>query len=285
MLRRHLLFLPAVLLAQPAVAWRLVWSDEFDGPAGSPPDPARWNYDLGHGGNGWGNGELQAYTDSPENVFQDGRGNLVVRAIRDAAGNYTSARLQTGSPGASTHTTDLSWRFGRIAARMKLPYGQGVWPAFWMLGENFGTAGWPTCGEIDIMEAFGTFHTSGNSTGGTAHGPGYSGGSGIGKIYTFPAGQTIYDDFHVYSIEWRPDAVEWFVDGVSYHKITPASLPAGKQWVFNAPFFILLNLAIGGPTTFLGTPDKNAPFPAQDMLVDYVRVYEAPPLRRRPAGR
>jgi beta-glucanase (GH16 family) len=281
MLRRHLLLLPATLLAQPSTNWRLIWSDEFDAPAGSPPDPAKWNFDLGHGSNGWGNGELQAYTDSIDNVFHDGRGNLVIRAIRDAAGNYTSARLQTGSPGASTHTTDLSWRHGKIAARMKLPYGQGVWPAFWMLGENFQSAGWPACGEIDIMEAFGTFQTSGNRNSGTIHGPGYSGGNGISKSYTLPAGQTIYDDFHVYAIEWQPDSIEFFVDGAAFHKVTPASLPPGRQWVFNAPFFILLNLAIGGPTTFLGTPSPSAPFPAQDLLVDYVRVYQMAPLHRK----
>src|SRR6266853_735844 len=216
--------------------WKLVWSDEFNDPAGTPPDPAKWNFDLG--GGGWGNGEAEIYTNSPNNVFQDGHGNLVIRAIRDASGNYTSARLQTGSPGASTHTADLSWQYGRIQARIKLPFGKGVWPAFWMLGENIGSVSWPTCGEVDIMEK-------------------------------------VADDYHVYAIEWSPDSVEWLVDGASYHKVTPASLPAGRQWVFNNKFFVLLNLAIGGPTTFLGRPDPNASFPPQDMLVDYVRVYQA----------
>jgi beta-glucanase (GH16 family) len=282
MLRAFLLLLfAAALPAQTLAGWRLVWSDEFNGPAGTPPNPSNWNYDLGNGSNGWGNGEVERYTNSPQNVFHDGQGNLVIRAIRDAAGNYTSARLQTGSPGAGTHTADLSWKLGRIEARMKLPYGQGVWPAFWMLGENFATAGWPACGELDIMEAFGAFQTSGNKISGAAHGPGYSGGNGIGKAVTFPAGETISSDYHVYAIEWAPDSVEWRLDGVPYFKLTPASLPAGKQWVFNAPFFILLNLAIGGPTTFLGTPDRNAPFPPQDMLVDYVRVYQPAPMHRR----
>ena len=259
--------------AQSTSGWRLAWSDEFNGPAGAPPDPMNWNYDLG--GGGWGNGEAETYTNSPNNVFQDGNGNLVIRAIRDASGNYTSARLQTGSPGASTHTADLSWQYGRIEARIKLPFGQGVWPAFWMLGENIGSAGWPTCGELDIMENFGTFKNNVSINNGTAHGPGYSGGNGIGKSYTLPFGEKVAGDYHVYAIEWSQDSIEWFVDGASYHKVTPASLPAGRQWVFNNPFFILLNLAIGGQTTFLGTPDRNAPFPAQDMLVDYVRVYQA----------
>lgn len=265
----------AVALLAPAQStggWKLVWSDEFNGPAGAPPDPAKWNYDLG--GGGWGNGEAETYTNSPNNVFQDGQGNLVIRAIRDAFGNYTSARLQTGSPGASTHTADVSWQYGRIEARIKLPFGQGVWPAFWMLGENIGSAGWPTCGEVDIMENFGTFQNNAIKNNGTAHGPGYSADKGIGKSYTLPFGEKVADDYHLYVIEWSQDSIEWFVDGASYHKVTPASLPAGRQWVFNNPFFILLNLAIGGPSTFLGRPDPNTPFQPQDMLVDYVRVYQ-----------
>jgi uncharacterized protein (TIGR03437 family) len=260
-------------LAQTTTGWKLVWSDEFNGPAGTQPDPAKWNYDLGNN-NGWGNGEAEVYTNSANNVFEDGKGNLVIRVIRDTSGQYTSARLQTGSPGASTHTADLSWQYGRIEARIKLPFGLGVWPAFWMLGENIGTVGWPTCGEVDIMENFGTFHNNVSVNNGTAHGPGYSGANGISKSYTLPFGQKVSDDFHLYAIEWSQDSVEWFVDGASYHKITPTSIPAGQNWVFNNPFFILLNLAIGGKSTFLGTPDPNAPFPPQDMLVDYVRVYQ-----------
>ena len=269
------LLLPAgiVAVAQTTSGWKLVWSDEFNGPAGAPPNKANWNYDLG--GGGWGNGEAEVYTNSPNNVFQDGKGNLVIRAIRDASGNFTSARLQTGAPGASTDTTDLSWQYGRIEARIKLPFGQGVWPAFWMLGENIGSVGWPQCGEVDIMENFGTFANNASVNNGTAHGPGYSGANGISQSYTLPFGEEVADDFHVYAIEWSQNSIVWYVDGASYHTVTPASIPAGDQWVFNAPFFILLNLAIGGPTTFLGTPDPNKPFPPQEMLVDYVRVYRA----------
>jgi uncharacterized protein (TIGR03437 family) len=259
--------------AQTTSAWKLVWSDEFNSPAGAPPDPTKWNYDRGDGG--WGNGEAEVYTNSTNNVFQDGKGNLVIRAIRDASGNYTSSRLQTGAPGASTRTADLSWQFGRIEARIKLPFGQGVWPAFWMLGENIGSVGWPQCGEVDIMENFGTFNNNVSINNGTAHGPGYSGASGIGAPYTLPFGEKVADDYHVYAIEWSQNSIVWYVDGASYHTVTPSSIPAGDQWVFNKPFFILLNLAIGGANTFLGTPDPNASFPPQDMLVDYVRVYTA----------
>ena len=263
----------AIAAAQTTSGWQLVWSDEFNGPAGTPPDPAKWNFDLG--GGGWGNGEAEVYTNLAANVFQDGNGNLTIRAIKDAQGNYTSARLQTGSPGASTHTADLSWQYGRIEARIKLPFGKGVWPAFWMLGEDISTTPWPGCGEVDIMENFGTYDNNASINNGTAHGPGYSGASGLGAPVTLPFGETVYDDYHLYVIEWSPNSISWYVDGPpAYHTVTPASLPAGAGWVFNAPFFLLLNLAIGGSTTFLGTPDSSVSFP-QDMLVDYVRVYQA----------
>src|ERR1035438_10186336 len=168
--RFFLLFLVliAAVPAQSTTGWQLVWSDEFNGAAGSPPDPTKWNYDLG--GGGWGNGEAETYTNSPNNVFQDGNGNLVIRAIRDASGNYTSARLQTGAPGASTQTADNNWQYGLVVARIKLPFGQGVWPAFWMLGEDIATVSWPTCGEVDIMENFGTFNNNASINNGTAHG-------------------------------------------------------------------------------------------------------------------
>ena len=259
--------------------WQLVWSDEFNGAAGTPPDPTKWNYDLGHGNPyGWGNGELENYTNSTANAFQDGNGNLVIRAIRDSSGNFTSARLQTGSPGASTQTADNKWQYGLVEARIKLPFGHGVWPAFWMLGENIGTVNWPACGEIDIMENFGTYGNVNNAAtnNGTAHGPVATGSGsayGAGGKITLPLGETVYDDYHIYAIQWSQDSVAFYVDGALYYTATPDKVPAG-QWKFNAPFFILLNLAIGGPSTFLGTPDPNLPFANQDMLVDYVRVYQ-----------
>ncbi|MGA3189136.1 MAG: family 16 glycosylhydrolase [Bryobacteraceae bacterium] len=255
-----------------ANGWQLVWSDEFNGTSGSAPNPANWNFDLG--GGGWGNGELETYTNSANNVYQDGKGNLVISALKDAQGNYTSARLQTGAPGASTSTTDLSWQYGLIEARIKLPFGQGIWPAFWMLGEDIGTVSWPGCGEVDIMENFGTFNNNASVNNGTPHGPGFQNVVSLSAAYMLPFGETVYDDYHVYSIQWSPNSVVWYVDGASYNTLTPSSLPTGGQWVFNAPFFLLLNLAIGGPTSFLGTPDSTVNFP-QTMLVDYVRVYQA----------
>ncbi len=213
--------------AQSTSGWQLVWSDEFNGAPGTAPDKAKWNFDLG--GGGWGNGELEVYTASTNNAFQDGNGNLVIRALKDAQGNYTSARLQTGAPTASTHTTDLSWQYGRIEARIKLPFGKGVWPAFWMLGEDISTTPWPASGEIDIMENFGTYHDNSTVNNGTAHGPGYSGANGLGAPYTLPFGETVYDDYHVYAVEWSPNSIVWYVDGASYHTVTPATLPAGTS--------------------------------------------------------
>lgn len=269
------LLLATALCAQVPIVkgtgWQLVWSDEFNGPAGSPPNPANWNFDLG--GGGWGNGEAETYTNSPNNVFQDGNGNLVIVALKDAQGNYTSTRLQTGAPGASTNTTDLSWQYGLIEARIKLPFGKGVWPAFWTLGEDIGTMPWPACGEVDIMENFGTFNNNATVNNGTPHGPGFTNVSSLSAAYTLPFGETVYDDYHVYSIQWSQNSIIWYVDGVAYNTLTPASLPAGSTWPFNAPLFLLLNLAIGGPATFLGTPDASVTFP-QEMLVDYVRVYQ-----------
>ena len=259
--------------------WTLVWSDEFNGAANTGPDTTKWDFDLG--GGGWGNGEAEVYTNSPNNVFQDGNGNLVIRVIKDELGGYTSARLQTGSPGASTSTADNKWQYGRIEARIKLPPGgKGIWPAFWMLGEDISTAIWPRCGEVDIMENFGAFQNNTGLNNGTIHGPGNNSLKppdyppfGVGTTSTLPFGESVSDDFHIYAVEWSQDSIEFFFDGASYQTLTPASLPAGSIWVFNAPFYVLLNFAIGGPGTFLGTPDSTVTFP-QDMLVDYVRVYQ-----------
>jgi len=279
-----LVSLCAVASAQTTTGWKLVWSDEFNATAGTPPDSTKWNYDLG--GGGWGNAELETYTNSTANAFQDGNGNLVIRAIRDSSGRYTSARLQSGAPAsAGTHTADNNWQYGWIVARMKLPFGKGIWPAFWMLGENIPTVGWPGCGEIDIMENFGTFNNNVSTENGTVHGPvatgsstDYNGGAGVGKSILLPFGEKVADDYHVYAIQWTDKSIAFYLDGTLYNTVTPASLPSAAPWVFNNNFFILLNLAIGGPSTWggvLGTPDPNAPFPNQDVLVDYVRVYQA----------
>jgi beta-glucanase (GH16 family) len=241
--------------------WALSWSDEFNGPSGSAPDPAKWVYDIG--GNGWGNKELEYYTDSRKNSYADGGGNLVIKAIKEEfkGSQYTTARLKTQGKFSQAH--------GKFEARMKLPFGQGIWPAFWMLGDDITTVGWPACGEIDIMEHIGkepsTIH-------GTAHGPGYSGGEAIGKAIEIPDGKKASDAFHVFTIEWEPQQIRWYMDGKLYHTLTPSNLPAGKKWVFDHPHFLILNLAVGGQ--WPGYPDQTTTFP-QTMLVDYVRVYRA----------
>ena len=245
-------------MAVPAMAqndWKLVWSDEFNGPADSAPDPSKWTYDLG--ASGWGNRELENYTNSRENSFMDGSGNLIIQALKSDSA-YTSARLKTQGHYDVT--------YGKVEARIKIPYGQGIWPAFWMLGDSSKARGWPAVGEIDIMENIGK---EPGIVHGTLHGPGYSGGNGIGKPYSLPAGKRFADDFHVYSVEWEPDSIEFFVDGRSYHKLTPAGIPTGTAWAYDHPFYIILNLAVGGQ--WPGNPDSTTEFP-QRMLLDYVRV-------------
>ncbi len=260
---------PFLVSAQTTTAWKLVWSDEFNGAANTPPDPTTWNYDIG--GGGWGNGEQEVYTNSTANSFQDGQGNLVIRAIRDSSGNFTSARLRTGMT-TPTDTADVHFEFGKIEARIKMPYGAGVWPAFWMLGSDITTVNWPQCGEVDILENFGANFESASINHGSLHGPNFT-GTAIGTSYTLPFQRTFADDYHIFSVEWSQNVMNYFVDGVLYQSLTPSSLPSGGQWVFNNPFFLILNVAIGGSGTFLGAPTASTVFP-QDMLVDYVRVYQ-----------
>jgi len=241
--------------------WKLVWSDEFNAPAGSPPDPAKWSFDLG-GHNA--NNELESYTDSPANVQQKS-GNLVITAQKEdftgadgIARAYTSSRLRT-----SGH---FSQAYGRFEARMQLPLGKGIWPAFWLLGDDIKTVGWPTGGEIDIMENIGEASTVYS----TLHGPGYSGGHAISAKYPLPAGEAVNTGFHLYALEWAPDDIKFFLDGNLIVERTPADLPAGTTWVYDHPFFVILNLAVGGK--WPGNPDDTTVFP-QTMLIDYVRVY------------
>ncbi|MEV0383287.1 lectin [Nonomuraea sp. NPDC050643] len=244
----------------------LVWSDEFNGGAGGAVDQSKWRFDIG--GSGWGNNEQQYYTNSTRNAAMDGAGNLVITARRENPSNfqchygtcqYTSARLLT----AATFTR----AYGRFEARMKLPRGQGIWPAFWMLGNDIGSVGWPNSGEIDIMENIGrepsTVH-------GTLHGPGYSGAGGIGAGYSI--GGAFADAFHTFAVDWSPNLIVWYVDGTEYQRRTPADL-GGNRWVFDHPFFMIMNVAVGG--YWPGYPDASTTFP-QTLTVDYVRVY-APP--------
>jgi beta-glucanase (GH16 family) len=239
----------------------LVWQDEFDGPAGQSPDPTRWGYDIG---TNWGNNQLEYDTSRPENVSLDGLGHLTIVARReDYLGSaYTSARINTNGRFQQTR--------GRFEARLKLPSGQGLWPAFWLLGANFASAGWPACGEIDIMEYRGQ---EPRVVQGSLHGPGYSGGGAVTYGYEIPRG-AFDTGFHVFAVDWDADRISWLVDGVTYASATPADLPAGTTWVFGHPFFIILNVAVGGG--FVGGPGPDTVFP-QTMTVDYVRVYAPAP--------
>ncbi len=232
------------------------WADEFDGPANTLPDSSKWTYDLGNN-NGWGNRELETYTNSVQNVRLDGSGHLIVHVDRTDTG-YTSARIKTQGL--------LSARYGRIEARIRLPFGQGIWPAFWALGTNITSVGWPQCGEIDIMENIGREPSINH---GSLHGPGYSGGNSVTGLFTLPGGAKFSDDFHVFAIQWAAQTITFSVDGTTYKTVTPSSLPPGASWVFDNPFFLILNVAVGG--NFPGNPDASTQFP-QDMVVDYVRV-------------
>jgi beta-glucanase (GH16 family) len=235
--------------------WQLVWSDEFDGAAGESPDPSNWTYDIGTGQDGWGNQELQSYTDSPENVSMDGEGNLVITA-RQSGNNFTSARIKTQGL--------FEQQYGRFEARLKTPYGPGMWPAFWMLGANIDEVSWPQCGEIDIMELRGQ---EPHIIHGSIHGPGYSGGSPITKEFSLRNAR--FDtEFHIFAIEWDQDKIDFFVDDFLYQRIVRSDAPG--EWVFDQPFFMILNVAVGG--NYVGFPTTGTPFP-QKMTIDYVRVY------------
>jgi beta-glucanase (GH16 family) len=245
--------------------WTLTWSDEFNGPNGSAVDSSKWTFDTG--GDGWGNNELEYYTDRARNSYQQD-GNLVIKVLKKkytgskgVMRNYTSARLKTAGK--------FSQAYGRFEARIKIPRGQGIWPAFWMLGANIDKVPWPDCGEIDIMENIGK---EPNLVHGTIHGPGYSGADAIGKSYALLGEQKYFDDFHVYAVEWEPKEIRFYVDQFLYETRTPADLPQGAKWAYDHPFFLLLNVAVGG--SWPGNPDATSVYP-QTMLVDYVRVYKA----------
>jgi beta-glucanase (GH16 family) len=248
----------------PLSMWTLAWSDEFNGPDGSTPDSKKWTYDLG--GKGWGNQELESYTNRKENARIE-KGNLVITAQKEsytgadgATRDYTSARLKTQNLFTQT--------YGRFEARIRIPEGQGMWPAFWMLGQDISTVGWPKCGEIDIMENVGkepgTIH-------GSLHGPStVAPTSDLTSTFSLPISQNFAADFHLYAVEWEPDTVRFYVDSNLYTTFRSSDWPAGGKWAFDHPIFIILNLAVGGD--WPGSPDATTKFP-QTMLVDYVRVY------------
>ena len=245
----------------PPEGWHLVWSDEFEGDS---INPENWGYDLGAGG--WGNGEAEYYTSRSENSrIEDGMLVIEARQEKYEDSYYTSARLKT---------QDLQeFQYGKIEARIKVPAGKGLWPAFWMLGNDFSrTVGigvpWPNCGEIDIMEYIGR---EPDLIMGTVHGPGYAGAVGIGKWNR--QDYNIADEFHTYAIEWEEGKISWFYDDVEYFSVVKADVGA-REWVFDKPFFIILNMAVGGQLP--GPIGLDVKFPVQ-MYVDYVRVFQKNP--------
>lgn len=253
--------------AKEGVYRKTVFKDEFNKRANAPVDTSKWTPEIG--GGGWGNQELQYYTNNIENVSHDGQGSLVIKAIKLTPPlnlncwygqcQYASARLITKNK--------FDRKYGRFEARIKIPRGQGMWSAFWMLGNDIDKVGWAQCGEIDIMESIGREPATAY---GTVHGPGYSGADGIGGSYKLANGQKFADDFHIYATEWSENKIAFYVDGKLFKTITPQDLPPGKQWVFDHPFFMILNLAIGGP--WGGEPDATTRFPGV-MKIDYVRVF------------
>ena len=258
--------------------WTLAWSDEFDEPAGTPPNPANWAYEIGDttpdGKNGWGNEELQYYTDDVDNAATDGNGNLVI-TLDEADGTqecyygpceFESARLLTQNK--------AEFAYGRIESRLLVPDGgDGLWPAFWSLGTDITYNPWPGAGEIDVMEYVSRLP---DEIFGTIHGPGYNGGGSFSGIYN-DFGGPVADEYHTFAVEWEPNLITWYVDGVQYHQADPSNV-APNPWVFDKPFFLLLNFAIGG--NFGGTPDPGNDYP-QRYAIDYVRVYQGPDTAER----
>ncbi|MFC8680749.1 glycoside hydrolase family 16 protein [Microbacterium ureisolvens] len=230
------------------------WSEEFIGAAGEPPDPGTWIAEVG--GGGWGDAQLQTYTQPPANaqLTGDGRLRITARADEDDPGRITSARLTTRGR--------LTFRHGSVAARIKVPAGPGVWPALWMLGADIDAVGWPACGEIDVMEVVGGDPTAVH---GTVHLPGHAGvGQGIGCRHDARA--VLAEDFHVYSVDWDADRVAWRLDGREYFRVTRADL--GGSWPFDRPFFLILNLAVGGRWPGNALAPESLP---AEMLVDWIR--------------
>lgn len=243
--------LMAVMPCMNAFASTLVWSDEFNGTSLSG---SNWVYETGTGSGGWGNNELEYYTNRSQNISVSG-GYLNITALKESYGGmgYTSARIKTQGL--------KSWTYGTIEARIKLPKGQGLWPAFWMLGTNIGSVGWPACGEMDIME-----HVSNEAM---VHGTMHWDTNGYAN-YGMPSPNLDFSQFHTYQIQWDTNAIRWYVDGTLYCTGNIANNINGTD-EFHRPFFILLNLAVGG--NWPGSPDGSTVFPAK-MQVDYVRVYQ-----------
>jgi len=259
-----------VVSTPPKTTWVQVWSDEFDGPAGAPIDNTKWSYETTDGCQqgicGWGNNEKEYYSNASENISLNGQGQLMIVARRAPAGLtcyygpclYTSAKITTRGK--------VLAQPGRVEARIKLPAGQGLWPAFWMLGHDFPATAWPACGEIDIMENKGSQFATTSSA---VHGPGYSGATPFAHSNDLASG-ALADDFHTFAVEWDSLSVQFFVDSTAHYTVTHSAIEQFGRSILNQPFFLILNLAVGG--NFDGDPRSDAIFPAT-MLVDYVRVY------------
>jgi beta-glucanase (GH16 family) len=241
----------------PGAGWTLVWADEFSGPS---IDGNNWVYDVGAGG--WGNNELQTYTSSSSNSYIE-NGSLVIKAIKNK-NKYTSARLKT----QGKH----SWTYGKVAARIRLPYGQGIWPAFWMLGGNITTVGWPKCGEIDIVEMIGGGENRDDTIYGTLHWDANNSHASYGSgPHELPDPQFFHQDYHVFEIEWSASEVIWKLDMVEHFRTSVDTSLWPTMDEFHRPFFIILNMAVGG--NWPGYPNRTTVFP-QYMYVDWVRVYQ-----------
>lgn len=251
--------LPSCGNASAQTAAHYAFADDFDGPAGSAPNPSKWGYDLG--GGGWGGNELQVYTSSRANSFQDGNGNLVIRATRSVQTSggrtttvYRSARLKTLGKFSKYH--------GTFEARIKLDIQGGLWPAWWMIGANFPEVGWPACGEVDMLENYGKSFSVNTSV----HTPDDAGTG----VLTEQSSISVDDQWHTWRVRWsaKTGGFSFYKDGVKYMTVEPAQM---TNWVFSSgvPMFMILNLAVGGAA---GTPPGSVQFPV-DLLVDYVRVW------------
>ncbi|MEO0600992.1 MAG: glycoside hydrolase family 16 protein [Myxococcota bacterium] len=253
-----------------APVWELVWEEEFNGDAGEPPRDRFWSFDIGRGDNGWGNNELQYYTDRSENIGLTGNSELRITSLAEDPGQeafenaeWTSARITTKDK--------FDFQYGRVLASIKTPVDRAIWPAFWMLGADIDDVGWPVAGEIDIMEVFGV-----RSLGVALHGPFYSGGNNVGFEYLVDAQLEGYaEDFHTYELIWDPQQVMWLIDDNIVAIATQNDTPPFSPWVFDHPFYFLLNMAVGGNP--VQAPDDTTPETAE-MLVDFIRVFE----RREP---
>lgn len=254
----------------PLAGWVLTWSDEFNGADGSAVDASKWIHDVG--GGGWGNSELEYYTNATQNAVVQG-GNLVITATTAGASSYTCSYPSSG-PCKYTSARLLSkgkfsQKYGRLEARIQIPEGQGIWPAFWMLGANIDSVNWPSCGEIDIMENIGKEPSINH---GSLHMPasGSTTDSQLTGMFTLAGGAKLGDAFHTYAIEWSSSAIKFYVDDMLYETQTPQNA-TGRTWEFDQPFFFILNVAVGG--TWPGAPDSTTTFP-QTMKVDWVRAYQ-----------